>query len=65
MLPVATAANAIAYGTGKVRTQDMVREGAVLSVLASLIIAGMSWLPLAPDCPVTMSGQFFRRGHNR
>lgn len=46
MLPVATAPNAIAYGTGKVRMQDMVREGAVLSVLASLIIAGMSWLLL-------------------
>ena len=46
MLPVATAPNAIAYGTGVVRIQDMVREGAVLSVLASLIIAGMSWLLL-------------------
>ncbi|AOS98680.1 Sodium-dependent dicarboxylate transporter SdcS [Microbulbifer aggregans] len=46
MLPVATAPNAIAYGTGVVRMQDMVREGAVLSVLASLIIAGMSWLLL-------------------
>ncbi|SHE93082.1 solute carrier family 13 (sodium-dependent dicarboxylate transporter), member 2/3/5 [Microbulbifer donghaiensis] len=46
MLPVATAPNAIAYGTGKVRMQDMVREGAVLSVAASLIIAAMSWLLL-------------------
>jgi len=46
MLPVATAPNAIAYGTGEVRMQDMVREGAVLSVIASLIIAGMSWLLL-------------------
>ena len=46
MLPVATAPNAIAYGTGVIRIQDMVREGAVLSVLASLIIAGMSWLLL-------------------
>ncbi|WP_193161263.1 SLC13 family permease [Microbulbifer hainanensis] len=46
MLPVATAPNAIAYGTGKVRMQDMVREGAVLSVLASLVIAAMSWLLL-------------------
>ncbi|WP_237066095.1 SLC13 family permease [Microbulbifer guangxiensis] len=46
MLPVATAPNAIAYGTGVIRMQDMVREGAVLSVLASLIIAGMSWLLL-------------------
>ncbi|WKD51186.1 SLC13 family permease [Microbulbifer spongiae] len=46
MLPVATAPNAIAYGTGKVRMQDMVREGAVLSVTASLIIAGTAWLLL-------------------
>ncbi|SDZ91625.1 SLC13 family permease [Microbulbifer marinus] len=46
MLPVATAPNAIAYGTGKVRMQDMVREGAVLSVAASLIIAAMSWILL-------------------
>ena len=46
MLPVATAPNAIAYGTGKVRIQEMVREGAVLSVLASLIIAGVCWVML-------------------
>ncbi|MEX2963246.1 DASS family sodium-coupled anion symporter [Microbulbifer sp. TYP-18] len=46
MLPVATAPNAIAYGTGKVKIQEMVREGVVLSVLASLIIAGMSGLLL-------------------
>lgn len=39
MLPVATAPNAIAYGTGKINIQDMAREGVVLSVLASLIIA--------------------------
>ncbi|WP_325027398.1 SLC13 family permease [Microbulbifer pacificus] len=41
MLPVATAPNAIVYGTGKIRIQEMVREGAVLSVLASLVIAGV------------------------
>lgn len=46
MLPVATAPNAIAYGTGKVRIQDMVREGFALSVVVSLIIAGMCWLLL-------------------
>ncbi|WP_066962931.1 SLC13 family permease [Microbulbifer sp. Q7] len=46
MLPVATAPNAIAYGTGKLRIQEMVREGAVLSVLASLIIAGVCWVML-------------------
>ncbi|MCQ3831143.1 SLC13/DASS family transporter [Microbulbifer elongatus] len=46
MLPVATAPNAIAYGTGKIRIQEMVREGAMLSVLASLIIAGVCWVML-------------------
>lgn len=46
MLPVATAPNAIAYGTGKVQIQEMAREGVVLSVLASLIIAGMCRLML-------------------
>lgn len=46
MLPVATAPNAIAYGTGRVRMQEMVREGAVLSVMASLVIAGMCRLLL-------------------
>ncbi|WP_160153988.1 SLC13 family permease [Microbulbifer sp. ALW1] len=46
MLPVATAPNAIAYGTGKVRIQEMVREGAVLSVLASLVIAAVCWVML-------------------
>ncbi len=39
MLPVATAPNAIAYGTGKIRIQDMVKEGAVLSVMVSLVIS--------------------------
>lgn len=45
MLPVATAPNAIAYGTGKLRIQEMVKEGAVLSVMASIVIALMTyWL---------------------
>ncbi|WDE01204.1 SLC13 family permease [Thalassomonas actiniarum] len=38
MLPVATAPNAIAYGTGYIEIQDMVKEGAILSVLVSSII---------------------------
>lgn len=39
MLPVATAPNAIAYGLGGIKITDMVREGAVLSLALSLIIA--------------------------
>ena len=38
MLPVATAPNAIAYGTGKCEIQDMVKEGAVLSFAVSCLI---------------------------
>ncbi|WP_206484367.1 SLC13 family permease [Thalassotalea sp. G2M2-11] len=45
MLPVATAPNAIAFGTGKISIQQMVKEGAILSFSVSLIIALVSyWL---------------------
>lgn len=44
MLPVATAPNAIAYGTGEIEIKDMVREGAILSVLVSSIVAVMCYL---------------------
>lgn len=47
MLPVATAPNTIAYGTGMIKIQDMVREGAVLSVVASFVIALIIYLSLA------------------
>ncbi|WP_371378470.1 SLC13 family permease [Thalassotalea aquiviva] len=39
MLPVATAPNAIAYGTGEVSIKEMVTEGAILSLMISVIIA--------------------------
>ena len=39
MLPVATAPNAIAYGTGEIAIKDMVIEGALLSFLVSCIVA--------------------------
>jgi sodium-dependent dicarboxylate transporter 2/3/5 len=39
MLPVATAPNAIAYGTGEIDIKDMVKEGAILSILVSSIVA--------------------------
>jgi len=38
MLPVATAPNAIAYGSGYIEIQEMVKEGAVLSVLVACTI---------------------------
>lgn len=45
MLPVATAPNAIAYGTGEIAIKDMVIEGALLSFLVSCIVAIVTyWL---------------------
>lgn len=44
MLPVATAPNAIAYGTGEINIQDMVKEGAILSLLVSCIVAMVCYL---------------------
>ena len=45
MLPVATAPNAIAYGTGEIAIKDMVIEGALLSFLVSCIVAVVTfWL---------------------
>ena len=39
MLPVSTAPNAIAFGTGQVSIQTMAREGVVLSFIVSCLIA--------------------------
>ncbi|TLU61838.1 SLC13/DASS family transporter [Thalassotalea litorea] len=39
MLPVATAPNAIAFGTKQLEIVDMVKEGAVLSLIMSCIVA--------------------------
>ena len=38
MLPVATAPNALAYGIGGISIRDMVREGAVLSFVISIVV---------------------------
>ena len=39
MLPVATAPNAIAYGTGEIEIKTMVKEGAILSFIISSMLA--------------------------
>ncbi|WP_286267791.1 SLC13 family permease [Thalassotalea atypica] len=47
MLPVATAPNAIAYGTGTVEIKDMVKEGFILSLLTVFTTTGVSYLMLS------------------
>lgn len=44
MLPVATAPNAIAYGTGRVSTRRMIKEGAVLDMLCVVILSAACWV---------------------
>ncbi len=44
MLPVATAPNAIAYGSGQVSAQTMLREGAVLDVIGVLVLSAVCWV---------------------
>ena len=46
MLPVATAPNAIAYGTNILSIKDMVREGFILSLLTVLVTTGVCYLVL-------------------
>ncbi len=44
MLPVATAPNAIAYGTGRVSTRQMIREGAALDLICVVILSAACWV---------------------
>ena len=46
MLPVATAPNAIVYGTGHVSIARMAREGVMLNILVAGIVASVCWFLL-------------------
>ena len=41
MLPVATAPNAVVYGSGRVKVKDMMREGLILNLLGALVITAV------------------------
>ncbi|MEK9920005.1 MAG: SLC13 family permease [Luminiphilus sp.] len=47
MLPVATAPNAVVFGTGELTIQRMVREGLFLNLIGAVIIAITLWVRLA------------------
>jgi len=44
MLPVATAPNAIAYGSGRVPARRMLREGAVMDVLGVVVVCAVCYV---------------------
>ena len=47
MLPVATAPNAIVFGTGKISVEQMVREGFALNIMGAVVITMVVYLWLA------------------
>lgn len=49
MLPVATAPNAIVYGSGKVSATRMAREGLVLNLIGALVITAVSVFWVVPS----------------
>jgi sodium-dependent dicarboxylate transporter 2/3/5 len=42
MLPVATAPNAIVYGSGRVSTREMAREGLALNLIGAAVITALT-----------------------
>lgn len=46
MLPVATAPNAIVFGTGEISTRTMAREGLVLNLVGAVCLTVVCWLLL-------------------
>lgn len=46
MLPVATAPNAIAYGSGMVPAQQMLRHGIALNLIGVVVVTAVSWMVL-------------------
>jgi sodium-dependent dicarboxylate transporter 2/3/5 len=46
MLPVATAPNAVVFGTGELPIQRMVREGLFLNLIGAVVIATTLWVRL-------------------
>ena len=46
MLPVATAPNAVAYGSGFIRSKDMLREGFWLDIVSVLVVCAVCWVVL-------------------
>ena len=47
MLPVATAPNAIVYGSGRLTVRDMARAGLVLNLTGAVVISLVAWVMLA------------------
>ena len=49
MLPVATAPNAVVYGTDAIPIKRMVREGLALNLLGVVVITLIAWLLVSPS----------------
>jgi len=47
MLPVATAPNAVVFGTGEIAIERMVREGFAVNVVGAIIVSLLMWVLVA------------------
>lgn len=56
MLPVATAPNAIVFGSGYVRIADMAKAGIFLNIVGALLITTMVYLLAIPIFKITVTG---------
>lgn len=46
MLPIATAPNAVAYGSGFIHSKDMLREGFWLNIVSVVVVCAVCWVVL-------------------
>jgi sodium-dependent dicarboxylate transporter 2/3/5 len=53
-MSVATPSNAIVYGAGEVRRQQMLRAGVLLDVVMILLATGMVWVLLRTVWPAVV-----------
>jgi sodium-dependent dicarboxylate transporter 2/3/5 len=56
MLPIATPPNAIIFGSGRIRTQDMARHGIVLNLIGVVLITVLTFTWALPRLGLDANG---------
>lgn len=56
MLPIATPPNAIVFGSGRIKMQEMVRYGIVLNLIGVMLVTAATFLLLAPQLGISLEG---------
>jgi sodium-dependent dicarboxylate transporter 2/3/5 len=56
MLPIATPPNAIVFGSGRIRTQDMAKHGVILNLIGVVLITVMTFTWALPRLGLDVNG---------